>query len=101
MIQIDEESANKIFDIIAKEGKHPQRYIDSYREEFVRHMVAGNMFEHWYPTDAGSNIKIYFHPLWAGGVKVRFCAQTINDFHDKTLVEDAHKALLAAGFSIY
>lgn len=100
-MKISIEEANKIFDIIANEGKHPQRYIDSYREEFVRKFAAGDMYEHWYPTDAGSSIKVYFQQGWANVIGVRFYAQTINTVHDKTLVEDAHKALAAAGFTVY
>lgn len=95
------DTANKIFDVIANEGKHPQKYIDSYREEFVAGALKGNMSEHWYPTNAGSNIKVYFQYSNPNAVAVRFYAQTLNTVHDKTLVKDAHKALEAAGFVTY
>lgn len=96
---VDAGTANEIFDIIAKEGKHGEKYIDMYREEFVNHFTTDGKGEHWYPTPAGSSIKVYFNPARnSRGLAVTFYAQTINTVHDKTLVEDATAAAEKAGF---
>lgn len=95
------ETANKVFDIIANEGKHQQEHIDYHREEFVEQALRGTMGEHWYPTKAGSSIKVYFQYWNPTALEVRFYAQTLNTVHDKTLVADAHKALEDAGFLVF
>ncbi|MBC9704896.1 MAG: hypothetical protein H9W81_07950 [Enterococcus sp.] len=94
------EAANKIFDIIATEGKHPQEYINHHREEFITKMMDG-AGEHWYPTKAGSNIKMYFGYWNPNTIEVRIYAQRLNTVHDKTLVADTEKALKDAGFRVF
>lgn len=85
------EAANKVFDILETKGNHKKAYIDYHREDFVQHMVNKGAFEHWYPTECGSSIKIYFN--FFRRPKITIYAQTINDIHEPTLVADVTEAL--------
>lgn len=86
------ELANGVFDILATEGNHDKEYIDYHREEFINKMTNGNgANEHWYPTNSGSSIKVYFR--WYARPEVTVYAQTINPIHEKDLVENTARAL--------
>ena len=86
------EIANKVFDILVNEGNHDSNILDYKREEFVHMMTTGNgAGEHWYPTNCGSSIKVYFHGFFRP--EITLYAQTINPIHEKDLVENANRAL--------
>lgn len=85
------EVANKVFDILETKGNHKKSYIDRDRADFVNHMVTKGAFEHWYPSECGSSIKIYFNLFRRPEITIY--AQTINDINEPTLVDDVTKAL--------
>lgn len=86
--------AGRLFDILVKDGNHENReyaYTLYRKEEFIETCALG-ISEHWYSTNAGSSMKVYFdgfreQPVWA-------FAQTFNPAKEKTLVEDLNKALV-------
>lgn len=85
------EAANKVFDILETKGNHKKSYIDSYRADFVHYMETKGAFEHWYPSECGSSIKIYFN--FYRRPEITIYAQTINDINEPTLVADVTTAL--------
>lgn len=94
MMKLTEELANKVFDVIITEGKHSQTYEKYYREEFVSKVTTDGLYEHWYPTEAGSSIKVYF----LSGNEAYFHAQTLNASHDKDLTKEANAKMRELGF---
>ena len=98
-MKMNEELANKVFDILANEGNHAKSYIDYRRAEFVHNMTTGEgLNEHWYPTESGSSIKVYFS--WFRYAEFKLYAQTINPVHEKNLVENANRELSALAATV-
>lgn len=92
-MQMTTELANKVFDILETKGNYEKEYIDHRRADFMDNMTTGyGAWEHWYSTEDGSSITIYFRSNMAGKTVFTVNAETINVTTEQTLVEDLTKA---------
>lgn len=96
-MKLTEELANKVFDVLVNEGNHEKVYLDMRRDDFVDKMTTEGANEHWYPSENGSSIKVYFQEF---SNTVYVYPQTYNHVHEKGLRGKANRALKELGFNV-
>lgn len=97
IMKLTDEIANKVFDVLSNEGNHKKEYIDQYREEFVHKVTTDGMSRHWYPTENGGSVQVYFNEY---SNLVYVWPETTNPVHEKNLRKNANRALKDLGFNV-